>query len=51
VRSGDYQLAFLLRPVTPQLIKAVADNGDRMPGKATYFYPKAPAGLILNRLV
>jgi len=51
VRSGDYQLAFLLRPVTPQLIKAVADNGDRMPGKATYFYPKAPAGLVLNRLV
>ena len=51
VADGDYQLAFLLKPVSAELIKAVADIGDRMPGKATYFYPKAPSGLVFNRLV
>jgi uncharacterized protein (DUF1015 family) len=51
VASGEYQLAFLLRPITAELIKAVADVGDMMPGKATYFYPKAPSGLVFNRLV
>jgi len=47
----EYQLAFLLRPVKPEVIKAVADADDRMPRKSTYFYPKVPAGLVLYRLV
>jgi len=51
VLDREYQLAFLLRPVTAELIKAIADVGDTMPGKATYFYPKAPAGLVVNRVV
>jgi len=51
VLEQDYQLAFLLRPIKPQVIKAVADADDRMPRKSTYFYPKAPAGLVLYRLV
>jgi uncharacterized protein (DUF1015 family) len=33
------------------VIKAIADAGDRMPRKATYFYPKLPSGLVFNRLV
>jgi len=33
------------------VIKAIADTGDRMPRKSTYFYPKEPAGLVFNRLV
>jgi len=51
VLDGEYQLAFLLRPVRAETIKAVADAGDRMPRKSTYFYPKAPAGLVFSRLV
>ncbi|MFC2013058.1 DUF1015 domain-containing protein [Chloroflexota bacterium] len=51
VLDGEYQLAFLLRPVKPKVIKAFADAGDRMPRKSTYFYPKLPSGLILRRLV
>ena len=47
----EYQLAFLLRPVKPEVIKAVADADDRMPRKSTYFYPKVPAGLVLHRLL
>jgi len=50
VLSQEYQLAFLLTPVTPHIIKAIADAGDKMPRKSTYFYPKLPAGLILNLL-
>ncbi len=48
VRRGECQLALLLSPVKRTLIKAVADAGDRLPRKSTYFYPKAPAGLILR---
>jgi uncharacterized protein (DUF1015 family) len=51
VLEQEYQLTFLLRPVRPEVIKAVADAGDRMPRKSTYFYPKAPAGLVFHQLV
>ncbi|MBI2852247.1 MAG: DUF1015 domain-containing protein [Chloroflexi bacterium] len=50
VQAQEYQLAFLLRPVRPETIKAIADAGDRMPNKSTYFYPKTPAGLMVNLL-
>lgn len=50
VESGEYQLAFLLNPIPVTTIKAIADANDRMPGKSTYFYPKLPTGLVINRL-
>jgi len=50
VQDGEYQLTFFLKPVDPELIKTVADSGDTMPRKSTYFYPKTPVGLIFNRL-
>jgi len=49
VSSREYQLAFLVNPVKPEMIKAIADSGDRMPKKSTYFYPKMPAGLIFYK--
>lgn len=51
VLTGQYQIAFLVNAVTPWAIKAIADLGDKMPKKSTYFYPKVPAGLIVNRMV
>ncbi len=51
VLTQEYQLALLLSPVKPEVIKAIADAGDKMPRKSTYFYPKSPSGLIFNRLV
>ncbi len=51
VLDGEYQMAFLLSPVRADVIKSIADLGDKMPRKSTYFYPKVPAGLIVNRLV
>jgi len=50
VLGQEYQLAFLLSPVRVEAVKAIADAGDKMSRKATYFYPKAPAGLVLHRL-
>jgi uncharacterized protein (DUF1015 family) len=50
IKKGKYQLAFLLNPPQPEMVKAVADAQDRMPSKSTYFYPKLPAGLIINPL-
>ncbi len=50
IKEGKYQLAFLLNPPQPEVVKAVADAQDRMPSKSTYFYPKLPAGLIINPL-
>ncbi len=51
VLDQEYQLALLLSPVRVEVVKAVADVGDRMPRKSTYFYPKTPAGLVFRRLV
>ena len=50
VGSGEGQLAFLLNPIPVSTIKILADASDRMPGKSTYFYPKLPTGLVINRL-
>jgi uncharacterized protein (DUF1015 family) len=50
VESGERQLAFLLNPMSVTTIKAIADANDKMPGKSTYFYPKLPTGLVINRL-
>lgn len=50
VDSGEAQAAFFLRPVAVSSVIAVADAGARMPPKSTYFYPKTPAGLVINPL-
>jgi uncharacterized protein (DUF1015 family) len=49
VRNQRYQLSFIMSPVKPELIKVIADAGDRMPRKSTYFYPKSPAGLVFYK--
>jgi uncharacterized protein (DUF1015 family) len=40
--------AFLLEPPPVAAIQAVAREGDVMPQKSTYFYPKALTGLVIN---
>lgn len=50
VASGEdgVDAAFLLEPTPVGSILAVARDGDVMPQKSTYFYPKALTGLLLN---
>ncbi len=46
--TGGADAAFLLEPTPVASILAVARDGDVMPQKSTYFYPKALTGLVLN---
>ena len=46
--ADDADAAFLLEPTPVASILAVARDGDVMPQKSTYFYPKALTGLVLN---
>jgi uncharacterized protein (DUF1015 family) len=52
VRSGTdgAGLAALLNPTPPEAMRDVAQAGDRMPQKSTYFYPKLITGLVINPL-
>lgn len=47
-RSGEAVAALLLNPVTLDTLTTEALAGRRMPQKSTYFYPKAPTGLVLR---
>ena len=40
--------AFLLEPTPVAAVLGVAADGDVMPQKSTYFYPKALTGLVIN---
>jgi len=50
VISGGYQLAIFLNPTEVRQVKAVAGNGEKMPPKSTYFYPKLLTGLVMRRI-
>jgi uncharacterized protein (DUF1015 family) len=47
-RVDGADAAFLLEPTPVASIAAVARDGDVMPQKSTYFYPKALTGLVIN---
>lgn len=50
VEQGEAQAAILLpKPVLDRLL-VVAEEGDLLPAKSTWFDPKAPAGLVINEL-
>ena len=50
VRSGESTAAFLLNATSVEEIRAVAEAGDKMPQKSTYFYPKLKTGLVMNKM-
>jgi uncharacterized protein (DUF1015 family) len=49
VTGGSHAAAFLLNPTKVSQLKAVAEKGEMMPQKSTYFYPKLLTGLVINR--
>jgi uncharacterized protein (DUF1015 family) len=51
VQSGHYQLAFLMNPTRMVQVRDVANAGEKMPQKSTYFYPKLLSGLVINQIV
>src|SRR5438477_10279321 len=48
VQRGGAAVAVLLNPAKVEQVFAVADAGDVMPPKSTYFVPKVPSGLVLR---
>jgi uncharacterized protein (DUF1015 family) len=50
VRDGTYDAAFFMAPTPVQRIHEVAEAGESMPPKSTYFFPKVPTGLLFNPL-
>ncbi len=50
VARGEAQAAFLVRPTQLDQLAAVANAGDVMPQKSTYFYPKLLTGMVFNPL-
>lgn len=50
VDSGEMKVALALYPVTMQQIIDIADSGNIMPPKTTWFEPKLRSGLVIHKL-
>lgn len=49
-RKGHCELTFLLNPTRIEQMEEVANAGEKMPQKSTFFYPKIVSGLVLHSL-
>jgi uncharacterized protein (DUF1015 family) len=50
VRSGAWDAAFVMRPTPVRQVRELAAEGENMPPKSTFFYPKLLTGLLFNPL-
>ena len=50
VDNGEMKVAFALYPVSMQQIIDIADSGNIMPPKTTWFEPKLRSGLVIHEL-
>lgn len=50
VDSGEMKVAFALYPVTMKQLMDIADSGNIMPPKTTWFEPKLRSGLFIHEL-
>lgn len=50
VDSGEMQVAFALYPVSMKQLIDIADTGNIMPPKTTWFEPKLRSGLVIHSL-
>ena len=50
VDSGEMAVAFALYPVSMKQLTDIADSGNIMPPKTTWFEPKLRSGLIIHKL-
>lgn len=48
MKSGEYQACFFVKPPTVQQVMAIAQTGQKMPHKSTYFYPKIWSGTLMH---
>ena len=50
VNNGSAQIAVLLKSTRIEHVSKVAIDGEKMPQKSTFFYPKLATGLLISRL-
>lgn len=50
LERGEGQVLFLMNPTPVATIRRVAEAGETMPQKSTFFYPKVPTGLFFHTL-
>ena len=50
VDSGEFSIAFILKPIDIESLKKVSDNNETMPPKSTYIEPKLRSGLTIYNL-
>ncbi len=50
VEAGACRLAVLMRATRPPQVVDVAEAGESMPAKSTFFHPKLPSGLVIHPL-
>jgi len=50
MNAGEADAAFFLRPTPVEQVRAVADEGETMPPKSTFFFPKLLTGIVFNPL-
>jgi uncharacterized protein (DUF1015 family) len=50
VDNGEMKVAFALFPVSMQQLINIADSGNIMPPKTTWFEPKLRSGLVIHKL-
>jgi uncharacterized protein (DUF1015 family) len=50
VTSGRADAGFFMRATPVEQVREVAEAGESMPPKSTYFFPKVPTGLVFNLL-
>ncbi len=50
VASGTLQMAFFMKPFPMDAFEEIVGQGQRLPRKSTFFYPKLPTGLVINRI-
>jgi uncharacterized protein (DUF1015 family) len=46
--DGTYDVAFVLRPIPVDQVRAICESDANMPPKSTYFFPKVPTGIVFN---
>lgn len=50
ITDEEFDLSFLMNPTKIEELKAIADGGEHMPQKSTYFLPKMLSGLVMYKM-
>lgn len=48
LREGEGTVALYLNPLTPEAVFRATAQGEVMPQKSTFFYPKVPTGMVFR---